>query len=315
MKQILFILLIFSVSFATQAVDELTKSYSEMSYEELKAVDKAALDKNAKKALKKALSKAKKAERTRIKAEKKVLRAREKEAKAKLKAEKKHMAIEAKKKLKARKAAQRRLNYINDVHKGTSISKDEFEANIKIRGKSGTQSDYATISALGNGGSLKYFIRGYYNPTTSTGNFQLYVTVKFSEVVPQDALEAFDVSPAAYASKKGWWKNYNRAALSGGKSRKVHEIDQYAKDCAYYCNFYEDIAIVLDLKDIANSVENRANLRIKLSSRKTKSIIINIPYDYMLGYLLRLSETDSRLASIGEILQPRLQEIRAITLE
>ncbi len=315
MKYFLITIMLLVASAGLHASDDQAKSYEEMTLEELQAVNTKALDKSAKKAHKKALRDAKKAAKAAQKAERKRQKAAQRAERARQKAEKKRLAKLAKMKRKTQKRAQKKLNYINKVYNGTSIIKDDFEANIQIRGRDGSQYDSDIIYVLGNGGRIRYFLRSFYNPQSNNIVLQAYVTIKFSEVVNEAMLAEHHLTAAAYATQQGWWKKYSLAALRGGIGLEVKRIRSYTDNCAYYCAFYEDIAITLDLEAVQKAVYQQQDLAMKISSKYAPPLVLNIPHDYMVGYLLRLSETDSRLSHVSVDARTNINAIRAQTTD
>lgn len=271
--------------------------YDQMSYEELQQVEQTQLSKTDKKAWKKAYRKAekafKKAEKTRQKVEKKRAKA------------------EAKRNAKVRKAVNRQLSAINSSYAKASIYKDDFEANLRIRGKQNSQSDWDTISVLGTGGQIRYFLRSFYNPAQNELLTQAYVTVQFQRVVDQAHLDKSGLSPARYARRKGWFYGYSRAALRGGKVAPFNVISHNAPTCAYYCKFNEEYAVTLNLPDILRAIEAETNLDIKISANNAPSLILTIPYYYMVGYILKLADTDSRLSDLRTTAQVKINAIKA----
>ncbi|MEX0300639.1 MAG: hypothetical protein AB3N28_16310, partial [Kordiimonas sp.] len=96
-----------------------------------------------------------------------------------------------------------------------------------------------------------------------------------------------------------------------GIQRPIIPIERYMEDCYSTCYFRENIAVELELEDFAASLQSRTPFQVKLSNRRGNSIIAEVPVAYMYGHLLRLSEVDSSLAQIAEMVREGRQEIEA----
>jgi len=290
---IVFILLTFSTfSWA----EELSKSFTEMTLTELQHVDTATLDKKAKKSHKKALSAAQKAEKKRLRAEAKA-------EKARLRAEKKHLKAEAAAKRKQEKAAAKKLKKVNKYYKNTTIKKDEFTTNYEVDGP--------LISPQGDWDNL--FFNIFVGPKKALGaviepadmkvTLALLVNVeKKVEGINVFRLELSNKSIADYAHKRNIWPNYNSALLKGAKTRTVETFKRVVGDCTIEkCVFNESFFVQLELNDIRLSVQNRSDLAIRVSGNNTNNLVLNIPFAYMVGFIDRFSEIDTRYQDLKQV--------------
>jgi len=285
MKQIVFILLFVGLSFTAQAQDAAIKPFSEMSYEELMNVDQASLDKKAKKALKKALSKAKKAEKARQRAEKKRL-------KAEAQAEKKRQRVAAKK-----------LKKTTKVYSSTVIGKDEFSAFIEVVGpqnfvRKGQASDLFDMQPV-----PKYSLISLIDPQSGTHELKAYIHTSVNDPeFNSGRLMFLGISAEEYARRKGFWKDFQTASLSGGVQRNVLRIRQSAESCTdIACYFDEDVAVELNAIDLKNALRAKSELAFKLSGKRGSPVIVRIPYSYLVGYAWKLSELNSSMAEFSEL--------------
>lgn len=264
--------------------------YDQMTYEQLKEVKQSNLSKADKKALKKAKKKAKKAERQRVKLEKK-----------KAKAEAKRLKAEEKKRKKANKAILKQLSLYDNAHRDTQITKDDFEAYVRISGpkyyNKGPMNDYYKF-----GTAPTMFLRSFYYPETSKLLIQLYFIKQFS--IDELNIEVIDASggdAVKYATKHGYWKNFNRATLKGGKEREATRTDRYLESCFSTCYFKEEVAVEINLADFSRNLETGTNFEMKVANRKGDHFIARLPAAYIYGYLHKLSTVDSRLAELKDI--------------
>jgi len=278
MKQIIFIIIICAASFAVVAQDTPPKTFNEMSYEELKAVDQAPLDKKAKKSLKKALIKAKKAERAAIQAKKKRL-------KREAKAEKKRRA-----------AATKKLKKITKYYRATSINKDEFTTNYEIKGPNITERmDWNNLFFSMQKIPI-YALAAEIEPGDMGTTLVLGVAVR-KEVAGINSfrLEILGKSIAQYADENNIWPQYNAALLKGGKKRGVESVSKKIGECTFEnCVFMEIFAIELQLDDIEEMVQTRSELAVRVSAENASNLIIRIPFSYLTGFLWKFSEMDSQ---------------------
>lgn len=318
MKQLLVLILVFSLLSGSALADAPAKPYEDMTVAELKAVDTKTLSRDERRHLKKVLKAAKKAEKARIKAEKRRLKAERKAEKARIKAEKKRAKAEAKRLRKARKAATKQLALIETVYKNSGIYRDPGYSNLRIRGADAKISTSEAIFALSsNGGHVGYFIRTYFNPLTGGLSPQIYMTVSFSDVVDQDMLYEKGMTAEAMANRNGWWKNYRWAALRNGAGRRLTPVDRYSNNSPYYASFFEEYIIQLAFEDITAAVKAGTALRVEVSSpsRGAYPFTIAVSYDYLLGYLMRLSEADQRLAHMKGWANPRIMALKETLAE
>lgn len=264
---------------------EESQPYDQMSYEELLQVDQSALSKTEKKAFKKAYRTAKKAEKKRKKAEAKRRKAEEKARK------------------KRQKLAQKKLKKLEKAYQKTRLTKDDFESSYKVRG-----AEQVNYSSAGNAvGSLfsaysptKYFLRSSVYPAKDYFFIQVYITRRFAMKIPQENLNALAISPEEYARRKGWWADYNRASLKGGKVRKLRPITRSSDTCYGICYFNEELAVSLEAQDLLDAINGNTDLQVKVYSPKEPAFILNVNRDYMMGFLMRLSEMDSDLTYLGD---------------
>ncbi|PCI59792.1 MAG: hypothetical protein COB37_10875 [Kordiimonadales bacterium] len=279
MKHFVIIVSILAFSLALQAQDEPTRPFIEMSYEELQGFDVQGLDKKQKKAHKKALKKAKKAH-------------------------KKAKKAAAKSRKKREKAVRKKLKKFNRSYTKTKIIRDDFEATIEVAGKYTVNRSRNTsfLDALNTTyAPTEYFLRAFYNPATHSLDIQAFVKRKFSLEVPQAKLNFLEISPAAYATRKGWWANYTNAKLRGGITRNINRISKSTDSClGGICAFLEKFAIDLNSDDMFNAIEKHEDLALKVNSANEKAFFLYIPADHMMGFLLKLSEADSKLAYLGK---------------
>jgi len=294
MKQLIVIIALFVFTLAADAQMEPQKPYSEMTLEELKAVNTQKLPKAAKKAHKKALTAAKKAEKARIKAQKRAAKERKKAEMARKRAEAKRLKAEKKRKAKAQKAVQKKLKKVAKAYRNTKIIADEFSAQIEIEGpmnftRKGNFSDFLASQPI-----PKFLLRSFFDPETGHHNLQAYVHHGVSDSnFNSDHLVILGISKEEYARRKGFWQNFSSASLKGGIKRRVHIVRQSGKDCNdIYCYFNEDVVVNLSIDDLTKSLSEKTELAFRLAGRD-KSLIIRIPHDYLVGFAWRLSELNS----------------------
>ncbi|WP_286830661.1 MULTISPECIES: hypothetical protein [Kordiimonas] len=295
MKQLLALALALTFLSGPVLADTPNKPYEEMTIAELQAVDTKPLSRDEKKHLKS------------------VLKAKKKAEKARLREEKKRAKAEAKRLKKARREASKQLSYIQAVYKKSGIFRDPGNSRLRIRGADASISSAEAILALSsNGGHVGYFIRTYYDPVSGTLSPQIYLTVKFSDTVDQDQLDARNATAEAYANRRGWWKNYRWATL-GGAGRNLTLVDRYSNNAPYYPSFFEEYVIRLAFEDITAAVKAGSTLRVDVrsASRGAGAFTVAVPYDYLLGYLMRLSEADMRLAYLKDWAGPRVTALKA----
>jgi len=331
--KILYIALALLTFSGLSQAEDAPKSFSEMTYAELQQVDQKSLTKVSKKVYKKAFKSAKKAwkkaEKTRkkvekakrkaeLKAEKAKLKAARKIAKAKKRAERASQRAE-RKRLKAiaraerkhARAIRKKLKMVLNTHKGTSIFRDDFEASIKISSDLMSQYDSAVIDEFGSGGRLKFFLRSFYFSEEDRLAVQAFVIVKFQELVNQETLDYLEVTPTQYATREHFWKRYRTAKLRGGRQRHLEQVDRGSHSCYGVCNFFESFTIDLDLEDLEGALANNKDLQIKLTARHARAMVLKIPRDYIMGHLWSISDTDSRLADLGDPAKEYVARVRA----
>jgi len=286
---IIFILLSFSTfSWA----EETPKPYTEMTLVELQQVDTASLDKKTAKTYKKALKAAKKAEKKRLKAKAKA-------EKAQLKAEKKRLKAEAKARKKHNKPILKQLALIDTTYAKTLVRKDDFEAYVGTTAQPHTD-NYILFGLDVNTTDQWYRLRSYFYESELRLVLQLYLSKKLvvQELTSQD-VEYMSGPPEKYVTRNGYWKNYSRVTLRGGISKETTPVERYFASCSYECNFREDIAITLDLKDFIKPLDHGQNLEMKVSNKVGASFIVTVPPGYIIGYLKRLSEINSNLGMLA----------------
>ncbi len=295
MKQLFALAVLVSLLSGPSVADTPAKSFEEMTVSELQTVDTKSLSRDEKKHLKA------------------VLKTKKKVEKARLREEKKRAKAEAKRQKKARKVASKQLSYIQAVYNKTGIFRDPGNSRLRIRGADDSISTSEAILALSsNGGHVGYFIRTYYDPASGTLSPQIYLTVKFSDVVDQDELYARNATAEAYANRLGWWKNYRWASLDGA-GRRLTLVDRYSNNAPYYASFFEEYIIRLGLEDIMAAVKAGRALRVDVrsASHGAYPFTVAVPHDYLLAYLARLSEADQRLTHLGDHAKTRVAALIA----
>ncbi|MBL4837447.1 MAG: hypothetical protein JKY34_07695 [Kordiimonadaceae bacterium] len=295
--KILFIALAL-VTFSTLSIaDEPQKPFTDMTYVELQQVDKESLSKAEKKTYKKAYKAAqkaqKKAEKARIKAERKAEKARKKEEKALLKAQRKR-----------EKAIKKKMKSVNRFYAKTRRVDDEFSANIQVRGPK-VFVETSFLKAL-NGPVPKYALVSLIDPQTHEHSLNLYVSTSKTEYeVNISYLKAFAISLDEYAEQNGIWSHFSRAVLRGGVRRNVLLAQKYADPCSpVVCTFTEDYIVELQTVDLESALAQKTTLAIKMTSdKRIDPIVVYIPYDYLVGYGLKLADVSPSLAEIDRLAQ------------
>jgi len=287
MKQLLVIIALLAITLTAEAQTEQSKPYNEMTLEELKAVNVKKLAKTEKKAHKKAL-------RTAQKAHKKALRAARK-------AEKAHKKAVAKRK----KAAQKKLKKVHKVYHATKIAKDEFSTYVEVVGPLNFTRKANIHDIFSSNPVPQYSLISLINPDTDEHQLQAYVhTGVHDPNFTSDRLIVLGISAEEYARRKGFWRNFHTAALSGGAKRRVLPVRQSADSCKeLYCNFEEDVSIQLKTEDLLTALHTKNGLAFRLSGERGDPEVVRIPYSYLVGYALRLSELNSNQGKLSELAQ------------
>lgn len=260
----------------------LPKPFEEMTLEELRAVETDSLTKEQKKHHKNILKAAKKAEKARLKAEK-----------ARLKAEEKRRKEEEKKLRKARSKAAKRVKYIDKVRRETVIFKDDFAAHIAIRGDKKVNRVTSFSEAMTIPDATFFSLHALYYPQDNSLVLQAFVLMETREMLSEEDAAKMAKRPLRYANRAGVWRNYNRATLRGGKEVETAPLDRRAEVEYGVGKFQEDLRVGISMEDIKTAVAEGRDLDFKLYANRAPSLIITIPYDYLLGFGMRLSDLGS----------------------
>ncbi len=202
----------------------------------------------------------------------------------------KRQKAEAKRIAKARKAALKRVRYIEKIRDNTEIFKDDFEAHISVRGekKDFYHTSYETMSKLPD--EVSYSIRSFYYPENNSFQTQLFVFMKKREFLSEDQIAKVNRSPVRFAARQGIWRNYDRASLRGGVAIDVVPLDRRGGVKYATGEFFEDFAVLVDLQTIIQTVAEGQDLDFKLYSRNAPPVVFTVPFDYLVGYGLRLAD-------------------------
>jgi len=284
MNKLIAVALVFALT-ATSIAQDAAKPYSEMSYEELLQVAPDTLNKTDKKAFRKAFKKAKYAEKKRLATEKKRLRAIEKA------------------RLKREKAIQKRLKKVHKYYSNTLLNRDEFSTNIEVAGPLIAPGMDWTNFFFGSKSRPKYALVAILTPTSEQTTIQMPVAIHTNiHGLSIPSLQILDITPAEYATLKNIWPNHHTAFLTGGTQRNVTIFSQETRECtAEECYFLEKFAIDLQLSDIVNAIERRTHLAVKVEAQNSPPLVVRIQYEYLLGFIERLSEADSRFFELGDM--------------
>lgn len=291
MRAFTIILICLFLSLPSLAQD--TKSFDEMTYQELQAVDAGTLSKADKKLYKKALRTAQKAEKKRIaaekKAEKKRIAAEKKAARAREKAEAKRLRAETKAREKHNKRIYKQIELVSDVYTGTKILRDEFEAFIEVVGPRYPR-DHAWLLARD---PIDFHFRAFFYPASQELLLRLVTSreLVFPEITPEN-VDSFRGGPERYLSRQGYWHYYSRATLRGGIELEVEPLEKYLYACnSIQCEFREDLGITLTMDVLLHPLEKQEALRIKVSGVKGHEYFIGLSPGIIIGFLKKLSET------------------------
>jgi hypothetical protein len=286
------------------------KPYKEMTYQELQAIDASALSKAEKKLYKKALSAAKKAEKARAKAEKKRIAAEKKAAKSRARAEAKRLKAQEKARFKHNKNIYKHIELIDKTYAKSTIIKDDFKAFVEIVGprhpKGSPFFNYRE--------NVDYRLRAFYYPNEPQLLFRLQLSKKIvvSEL-NSESIKTLRGTPERFATREGYWGNYEQAALRGGIDLEVVPLARYLSNCtAVECYFREDIGVTLKITDFITPLENIQNLELKVFGNTGPSYLASIPAAYIIGFLKKVGELDGIAGELAVVASESEKLIRSL---
>lgn len=281
---VLAILLLLATGVSADETEEPT-TFRDMSLTELQAVDTGDLSKAERRLHKAALKAAKKAEKKRLKEEKKRLR-------------------------RALKHAEERLRYAEGVRARSTSHNMETDGDLWI---SGASSDFNQTLFSGNVlyGKEQPFYLGSYIEKTS-GQFSVSVLLSFTEgtrIVHPGSPEVVE-PPEWYWREKGGWPMFTRAMLYGGKQLPLRTISRDFSRNGDFVHATEKVSITLDWADIEAAVSKRHHLDFKLFSDVERHKSIRLPFEYLVGYGMRLAEVDAPLALDRDLFEAQVQLLK-----
>lgn len=281
----LMLVIIFMVCACAASAQDTPKSFDEMTYEELQRIEADTLSKQAKKVFKKALKKAKRAEEKRIKAEEKRLHAIRKAQQ------------------KRDKAIQKRLKKVRKYYDHTSLNRDEFSANIEVAGPLISSNMDWTNLFFGSRLQPKFALVAILNPQNNETSFHMPVSMYTSvSGLSLPSLQLLDITPAEYASIKNIWPDHHQAYLTGGIARDVTIFEQEVDECTVEnCYFLERFSVQLRLNDILDAVKRRSELAVKINAHNEPAMVVRVRFEYLLGFIDRLSEANGKFSELGQI--------------
>ncbi|TNE65018.1 MAG: hypothetical protein EP335_06455 [Alphaproteobacteria bacterium] len=287
MKHILVLpFLLFSVSAPSQATVTLQdqavateqatpKTFSEMSLEELKAVNTKTLDREDRKAHKKALKAAKKAEKERLAAERKRLKEKAETEKFWAKQMKRH--------------------------------RDKYDASYNATrvGKKAYDADITALSRGVRAGHHAYAWLWSRLPANGRDEHAILVEVEYRAERRSGDTEPFEL-------RSYHWRRYDRAAFDGGQRADISNYQRLVGTCSEYgCNLTESMEIALTHQQLVEAATKAGAINIKLWSGGGFKEYLNISGPTVQGYVMRIHDRTGLFGeavdaiSASEYLQPK----------
>jgi len=296
MKHILIGILFCGLAFSEIARSSEPAAFSEMTLEELKAVDKKALDKTERRLHKKALKEAKRAEKKRIKAEKKARKER-------IKANKKRL-----------QHLESRLSHMGYSYVNSKVHSDDFKPTIYVKG--------AELYVVPNDGrflSLQtshrddFFLRAFLSKDLQELTFQIYLRRKFREIPPEEYKADPSFSPSKFATEYGLWGNFTSAFIKGGKELELQYFKRgFEELCIPHCNFFEPVAVTIELDEMLEAINSEGVFLVKFYMENDYPVVANLTIDYVMGFLMRIAKLDkTRFQSFVELTATHYEELAA----
>ena len=194
------------------------------------------------------------------------------------------------------KKITKRLEFINKIYEETRIIEDDFEAYIKVLGPR-----YPRESAwLLSRDPVDFYLSALFFPETAGFGLKLITSREIVvDELNSETINSINGSPERYLTRNGYWHNYRRATMRGGRELEIEPAERYLDECTIVrCKFREDTAITLSLDHFSGPLDHAQLLEIKIAGHKGSEYFVRLTPEFISGFLEALAEVGEPLADL-----------------